>query len=614
MEFKSFYRRHENKIIASVLILLLMLFVGLRYDYYFDLNDDVLMKDILSGVYTGVPEGHNIQMQYPLSMGISLLYRLFPGAPVYGIFLCLCQYGSLWLIVERSLRFCSGTWSKMAVSAVSGIVILTLILPHLVFVQYTFTCGMLTAAAAYLFITSGEASFRHFVLQNIPAILLAVLAYMLRSEMFALLLPLVCVAGIYRWAIEKEIWQKENFRKYLTVIGAILAGMVLTTLIHEVAFGSADWKKYVAYFDSRTELYDFQGIPSYEGNEVLYEELELTESEQYMLFNQYNFGLDDTLEADQLDAISEYQAEHKGEKLSFLSLFVEKARLYVYRMVHKEPADSSVQDDYPWNVMVIFGYLSVVLTLLWGRGEEETASMRKLHIGIGIGVLAFLFLVRTALWMFILMRGRDPVRITHSLYLMEFGILLAILHVEGTRLRSKIRNRVPVTVVFPVVFGLTAVFSLPAAVEETDISYEYRLQANVVDKGMKDYCRSHPDNFYFFDVYSAVSYPLEPYIGTPYSEKMFEEVDNTFGNYDIMGGWLVKSPSYEDKLATFGMDSMSSGLLEHENVYMMAELAKGTEAFVEYFADQGISVQIEQVDTISDMIGVYRINVVDGVH
>ncbi len=608
MVLKTIWKRYENQILASLLVLLLLLFAGMRYDYYYDLNDDVQMKDIMAGVYTGIPEGHNIQMLYPLSLGISLLYRLFPMAPVYGIFLCVCQYVSLWLFVERSLHFRTTLFSKIGIALVEGMVMVAMLLPHLVFVQYTFVCGMLAATAAFLFISTEPLPAGAFIRKNIPAILLAVLAYMLRTEMLLLVFPLLCVAGLYRWSVEAVIWKKENFCKYFAVLGAILAGMVLASGVHALAFGGEDWKTYVAYFNSRTELYDFQGIPAYEGNEALYEELELTASEQYMLLDQYNFGLDATLEAEDLDRISAYQEEHKVQEQSFLSLLVEKTKRYVYRLFHKELTESMVEDDYPWNLMMILGYLAVFITMIWGKVEADKTPGGK--VLVGAGKLAFLFAVRTALWMFILMRGRDPIRITHSLYLVELWILLGMLYMEGTHLEVKLAGRVRASIVFPIVFGVIAVCAVSQTVADTDREYENREAANVVDAGMKAYCRTHAQNFYFFDVYSAVSYPLEPYLATPYSEKMFVNVDNTLGNYDIMGGWQVKSPSHAKKLAAFGMDSMSEGLLYGENVYMMAELAKGTDYIVDYFADQDVTVQVKQTDQICDIIGVYQIEVV----
>ena len=120
MVLRDFYKKYENCIVALAWLLLLLLFVGIRYDYYYDLNDDVTIKDLMAGVYTGEPEGHNIQVLYPLSLAVSLVYRVFPRMPVYGIFLCLCQYGCLWLIVKRSLGFCQRTWGKVCLAGQSG--------------------------------------------------------------------------------------------------------------------------------------------------------------------------------------------------------------------------------------------------------------------------------------------------------------------------------------------------------------------------------------------------------------------------------------------------------------------------------------------------------------
>ena len=55
MVLKDFYKKYENCIVALAWLLLLLLFVGIRYDYYYDLNDDVTIKDLMAGVYTGEP-------------------------------------------------------------------------------------------------------------------------------------------------------------------------------------------------------------------------------------------------------------------------------------------------------------------------------------------------------------------------------------------------------------------------------------------------------------------------------------------------------------------------------------------------------------------------------
>lgn len=601
MVFKDFCKKYENCIVASALLLLLLLFVGIRYDYYYDLNDDVAIKDLMAGVYTGEPEGHNIQVLYPLSLAVSLIYRIFPKLPAYGIFLCLCQYGCLWLMVKRSLCFCKNIWSKLFLAGMEGIMIGGLLFKHLAFVQYTFTSAMLSAAAAFLFVTARKgATAREFVKRNVPSILLAVLSFQLRTELMELLLPLICAAGAYRWCMEEKIFIKENYKKYLTVFGMVLVGMAVSWAVNRAAFSGGEWKAYVDFFNSRTELYDFQGIPPYDGNEELYEGLGLEKDEQYMLLEQYNFGLEETLDAAALEAVIEYQKAARQSPERFVDALKKQILLYRYRIFHKEPPSSGIMDDYPWNYMMILGYAAVFLAGVWNGAGKGGKALG--HIGKNIGCLAFMFVVRTALWMFILMRGRDPIRITHSLYWMELSVLMAMLLTECA-------GRIKYSYLFPAIFALTAMLAVPEEIAASDMEARNRAMANTVYEGMKEYGKAHSDNFYFQDVYSTVSYPFGPYAETPYSEKIFAKADNGLSNCDIMGGWLVKSPSQRKKLEQFGIESMQEGLLYHENVYMMAELEKGTDYIAAYFRAQGVDTRIELMDEICGIIGVYRIAV-----
>ena len=50
MELKSRLKKNENWMIVVLVILILEIFAGVKYDYYYDLNDDVQMKDILAGI------------------------------------------------------------------------------------------------------------------------------------------------------------------------------------------------------------------------------------------------------------------------------------------------------------------------------------------------------------------------------------------------------------------------------------------------------------------------------------------------------------------------------------------------------------------------------------
>ena len=122
MKAKNWVQKRQNFILSGLFLLVLAIFLSVRFDYYYDLNDDVLMKDILAGNYTGVPEGHNIQMLWMISGIISLFYRIVRVLPWYGLFLWACQFGAMFLIMKRSLDCCRRIRSKISVGIVETVI------------------------------------------------------------------------------------------------------------------------------------------------------------------------------------------------------------------------------------------------------------------------------------------------------------------------------------------------------------------------------------------------------------------------------------------------------------------------------------------------------------
>ena len=102
---KSKLKKGENGIIAVIYAAVLCGVLAYFFDYYYELNDDYFIKNILSGVYSGTPSAHSIQMLYPLSLILSLLYRINRNISWFGLFLNLCQFGCIALVTERILSF-----------------------------------------------------------------------------------------------------------------------------------------------------------------------------------------------------------------------------------------------------------------------------------------------------------------------------------------------------------------------------------------------------------------------------------------------------------------------------------------------------------------------------
>lgn len=585
MACKSFLKKKENCILTLLFLGILLLVSAIRYDYYFDLNDDVLMKDILAGIYTGDPEGHNIQMLWLISALISVFYRVVRVLPWYGMFLCFCHFLSIGLIVHRSLLLTEQMEAfGKKIRLLKGFLFLTefffalsFLMPHLVCAQYTVTCSMLAAAAAFLFLTTDiTLPAGAFIRRNIGTVLLVFLAYLIRSEMLLLLLPLICAAGVIKWSMEKKIFTGEHMIKYLSVIGLILLSVGIGQGTHKIAYGSSEWQKFNEFFDNRTELYDFQILPEYEANKEFYESIGLTEMERELLAN-YNFGLDEEIDEDLVLKVADYAASIRQAERPFLQNLMDSLKSDYRRMCY---GPSHNESDYPWNYMVILAYVAVLVLSLMDGEKKMPARTSSAALRLG-----FLFAVRMTLWLWLIMRDRVPVRISHSMYFMELCILSALGLILWIRMAADDRSRKKGSVTGMICLAavlLYSVMALPFTIRSLDLDTQAKAERNLPYQELYQYLRQQSDDFYFIDVYSSVGY----------TEKMFVDVDNSLANYDIMGGWACKSPLQRKKLAAFGISNMEEALLTQDNVYYVQEKGADTKWLIRYYRDHGREITL----------------------
>ena len=605
--FTAFLKKRENWLIPAFCCLVLFLGTGMAWDYYFDLNDDVLIRDILSGVYTGEPEALTAQLLWPLSALLAGLYRALPGVPVFGAFLWLCQAGSIFLILKRSLdavsgsaapgkiraagtSSVSGSLKKLCLSLLETLLIAACLLYHLVFVQYTVTAGLLATAAIFTFLTVRERESERavtFWLRCLPAALLFWLAFCLRSEMGLLLLPLAGVGGIWKWAaraMRGPVFTGRNAASFLGLFGLILAGVLACFGADRLACSDPEWQEFEALFDARTQVYDFYdaSLRSFEENREFYEGLGLTETQCELLVN-YNYGADDAIDAQVMERIAAYGRETRG---TFAHSLAEGIWLYVQRLKNNR---SIVPDDQlPW-LALEGGFAALLLAAAFVRWRAARKEKKTFPKGQGIlWKLLLLGAVRSGLWMYLILRERVPERISHPLYFCEL-VMLAWLFLDtvcGMRQISGQQSSgwqtsgpegLPVRVIriAALVLSLAAVVIwLPQEAERTDAEYARREQGNAVN--LAALSRYRQENLYLADVMSTVDF----------SEKLFTEKIRP-GNYDLLGGWMCKSPHSEKKLAAFGHESMGQAVLSGENVRFVGEADTDWSWLTELLAEHG---------------------------
>lgn len=589
MDYKAIWKKEENRIIPLLCLLVLFAAVGISCEYYLDMNDDVLIRDILSGRYTGTPELLNVQMLAGLSALLAGVYRLIPGIPVFGIFLWGCQAGSLYLILTRSLNYVKSSLGKWMLAVGETLVIACLMGYHLIFVQYTITCGLLMCAAVFWFLTADVIPATGFLKRSLPAVLLTVLACNLRSEMMLMLLPFAALAGVWKWLEERPVFTRRNFGRYFGLFGLILAGMVISLGADKIAYSGSEWKEFRSLFDARTEIYDFQSaeIRNYESNREFYDSIGLSAAETELLLN-YNYGVSEKTDAALLTEVAEYGRQKEG----FLAHTIgEGIWLYRERLMNNR---SLGFDEMPF--LLIEAILAVFVLLASLRGKNGWLFVKLLMLAGG----------RSVIWMYLILRERVPERLSHPLYFIEIvmlGWLLLEVYAEEKKLSGQKAEtvwyrkvRFPVALAaFALITAVSAV-SLPKEMDRIAEEQERRAELMALDLETRAYYAEHPDSLFLANVMSTVQF----------FDRLFA-ADRELGNYDIMGGWICKSPHTEEKLRRFGYSSMEEAVFGGENVFLVKGTADSWEWLNALCQEKKMDAQPELVDVISGEMEVWKL-------
>lgn len=567
----------NNIIIPALIVLVLGIVISFCMDLYYDMNDDIMLKDIISGQFTGSPSGYAIYILYPLALALSLFYRICPVVPWFGVFLISGIMVSSFFVLKRLWELIPVLWGRVTVSAVAVLMYFGIAIYPSVFIQYSFVSAVLAGAGCMLLVTSdGSLKMKDFLVKNIPSIILISLGFMLRWQMVILLGPMIAVSGLAGWfnGIKEDYkpLNKQNLGKYFVLAGIIIAIMVVGFGVHKIAYSVNGWKEFEEYNKVRTELYDFQKYyPLYEDYPELYEGAGLTEAESILLKN-YNIAIDNNLDTDTLQTIVDYNDKQLGIhyiKTSLRGLLSE----YKYRLL------STV--DFPWTAAFWTLYLlCLVVALFFSRYEN-------------IVELLVLFGARTMGWFFPIIRGRLEVRVIDSFYICELLILAGLLTVMLVKGRKQKNNRKLMTIVASVsAFVVAIVMCIMSfgSIKKVVNEEQRREEVNTCWIELQEYCQSKPDNYYVLDVYSTVKY----------TQTIMVKELNSVKNCEICGGWANNSPVYSDKLSAFGIDNLENNLVTKNNVYFVAYSNKDMVWLTDYYSSKGIEVVLMETDRIGN--------------
>lgn len=518
-----------NRIICPLVItIVITTVVSLLYPPTYAINDDMMIDSILSGSFYRIYP-YSYYFSGILGAVISLLYTIVRVVPWFGIFIISINALSVFAFEYVAFNRFYGKKNRVLAVVLINAVIAGLFLSNTVLPHYTVVASQAGAAGLALFITSEKEK------QFIAPIAFFLITYLIRENVFFMLIPFVGLAFIYLLLVNKE----RNIRKYIIYALSFFAVFAVLFVTNRGMMSSDKWQEYKQFNDIRTEVYDYVGIAKDEEAVSFYKEKNMSVSDIELL-RSYNILLEDSDKiAEELNVIAEYAKE----RLSFVGMkkqLRKAVEVYVWRVLFEDT-------DAPYNYLVILLYPLCLIALIVCKQYLQIIP------------LAFLGIYRNAIWLFLIYKGRYPERVTLSLYILEIVMLLFILLrtlLTNPNEFSKLRTAFCLVTVLAV--SAFVVVKDISIVTKTDTEYRAVCDSNSEYEALYSYLSNHKDNYYYLDVFSAL-----------YRTEKVLKVHTGTDNYMLLGGWMVKHPLCEERISSTGYSSVKEGLLSDKKTFVV---------------------------------------------
>lgn len=510
----------------------------------FYLNDDVTMRSILSGRYTGVADGHAVYMKYPLTAVLSGLYRLAANVPWMELFFAGCL---LWVVVEV------GT-SKLKEKRIPWKVLcgILFVMPFFMYMHYTVIAAVLAGAAAFL-LASGR--------KDLKPVFLWLIAWMIRSQVAYLALPFVGLAVLWSICAAEKNNLKKEAAAFGKVLGVSLIGLLVCVGMQSIAYADKDWKYYFEYNDVRTGLFDYTDFHSTDYYSETYTEYGMDSGEFYIL-DSYNTMLDSSVDAEKISQVLDKVQTRMASDRDEIAWIKECVKQYYYQIRYAE-------NYYAFLWLLLFGLLAAGLLL----GRDWIGLLWLVCLGGG----------RSLIWVYLIYKGRFPERVSLSLYIIEILLLLGMLmsleercnckwndlvsKIKGTKLGRQlcVGGQCLLLLAAVCILGLQISKDCLRVIEKNQVQQEWDV--------LQEYCEEHKEKLYLVDVFSSVRY----------SGVLWE---NDCSNMMLAGGWMSASPSAQKRFEERGAADGAEALYQDSETVFLADKSRNIEELQVYLTDR----------------------------
>lgn len=564
-----------NLIIAAVLTAIFVFVVRYFYVFTYGVVDDPFIETVLSGAYTGEASALVVYIKLPLAWLLKTLLEIAPSINWHFMYLAGCFVVSVFLVVFRICSNVGKLLHKLIFSILFILLFMFCLMKLFVGAHYSMCAGVLTGTAIFYFLTiKYDSSKLNIALNYIVCLLLLYNGYCLRARTLFMLMPLAFVAFIYKFFKEKPAFKAKNIIRWVIFPAALFIGIGIIELAHSSAYKSEEWKEFLKFNDARTTLYDFYGVPSYEGNEEFYDGLGISKERVYMYKEKYYLEFTDGMEEDFLEKIADYSVEKSYEKVPFGERIVLSLKALPAKLAEKTYKPMS--------------YISAVLLLIVLICAAFAKKWRVFVNGI-LSVIAFLIP-----WAYMIFMGKPVARVTSGIYYAEIIFLLALIIDNASDISAWMERKnnaaktvkVIVSLAIAIVLAAGMFFGVYKNASKANKTINSALASGRVRLALEDWCQQRQDTLFIYE--SEIIY-----LG--YIEN---EMDNQFVNLYWPGGWPAKMPQGKDIWNKYGITSIEKAIVENDNVKIIAYADTDMTYWLDFYRDRYPKVKLNKEDNL----------------
>ncbi|MCI8417956.1 MAG: hypothetical protein HFI33_10775 [Lachnospiraceae bacterium] len=559
-------KQSRRQLVAAVTALglsfLCMVVVYFRFTWIYAIADDVIMRDIASGAFTGTPDGHLIFIKFVLGWFISRCYLLLPFVDWYGFILV----GVMFLGMAACLYRGFGTEKSMIWKAVYGALVLLLhghvMLFHVAQFEWTLCAAFAGAQALFFYVTLRSRG------ENVAVYGLLLMTFCIRSDIFWMLMPGFGIFYIWKHvSLEKqgESRQGRRFSLHICCWGlpaAVFLSVGIVLFVEQLAYGGEEWKSFQRFQTARSEVYDYYGVPVYEKNPEFFMSQGIT-SQEVRSLRHYALYLVEDMDAEKMELLA---GEAKRQNSQDMGV---KGRL---RQGILLAAEQFFTLDYA--PMSLYGIFLALYLLLYGWKKDRQ----------GLCYVLLLLCFQGFLWLALGVTGRLPERVAQSLHVadlvMMVGALCQMKAFPGKRLEKPLL--VGGGVCFLILTSLCWKNTLHANWKKMENDGNYQL--------FKEYCKKQTDTLFFIETFRA-----EPVGGA----QVTAQGDFSLNRCLTLGDWYSTSPLDQERFAALGISQVKEALLTGEQVYYVVRDVEGAGFFGDYIRETEDNLQVSLQDVVT---------------